>query len=56
MDREHVDITADHVIDVLENSLYDPYSIDPSKFDISQLIKIDRTVDSVIMQDLEAKI
>ena len=56
MDREHVDITADHVIDVLENSLYDPYSVDPTKFDINTLIKIDRTVESAIMQELEAKI
>lgn len=34
MEREPLDITTDHVIDVLENSLYEPYSIEPKKFDI----------------------
>lgn len=34
MDREAIDITTDHVIEVLQNSLYEPYSIEPTKFDI----------------------
>ena len=34
MDREPIDITTDHVIEVLQNSLYEPYSIEPTKFDI----------------------
>ena len=56
MDREHIDITTDHVIEVLERSLYEPYSICPGKFDINQLIKIDRKVNSVLIQQLEDKI
>tara|TARA_B100000780_G_C20701712_1_gene278995 strand:+ start:151 stop:339 length:189 start_codon:yes stop_codon:yes gene_type:complete len=56
MEREHVDITIDNVIDVLENSLYEPYSINPDKFQIQNLVKIDRKVDSVMLQELEAKI
>jgi hypothetical protein len=56
MDREHIDITTDHVIEVLERSLYEPYSICPGKFDVNQLIKIDRKVNSVLIQQLEDEI
>ena len=51
-----VDITTDHIIEILEQSLYEPYSINPAKFNVHKLIKSDRKVDSLLIQELESKI
>jgi hypothetical protein len=51
-----IDITTDHIISILEQSLFEPYSIDPSKFSVKKLIKQDRKVDPILIQELEKKI
>lgn len=47
--EKHVDINTDHVVDILKNSLYGPYSICRSKFDVGHLIKYERRVNSIIL-------
>ena len=51
-----VDITIDHVIDIMRKSLVESYNINEDKFDVEKLIKIDRNVNSVLLQTLESKI
>jgi len=44
-----VDITIDHIIDIMRKSLCESYNINEDKFDVEKLIKIDRNVNSVLL-------
>jgi len=44
------------VIEILQRSLNEPYLINENKFDVGKLIKLDSKVNSVLLQEFEAKI
>ena len=44
------------MLEILSRSLYEPYAVDPKKFQVEKLIKVDKKVSQELLQDLEKKI
>ena len=51
-----MEITNELIIKLLEKSLYEPYQINPDKFDVKALIKKYKIVDPTLLEQFRQKI